>query len=249
MPQDVHRRAGVRGHALGRRPAVGEAYSDELRPAGAAVGRVERDLPADQARREGERQDHHPRRHEGAFGKADKTTVFADGLYAHPHRFRALYDGPALHVANSTELVHLGAVQASARRPTSRCVLLSGFGTEDTHHIIHTAWLGSGLPTVLQPVHLHSQPHRDTARREARLNAGGIWRFNPDRTELDVFARGWVNAWGHAFDKYGQSLVTDGLCLAARVSKLTAVPGGYYLNVGRSASPSGIAARAQPLFR
>ena len=43
-----------------------------------------------------------------------------------------------------------------------------------------------------------------------RLNAGGIWRFNPDTRELDVFARGWINPWGHAFDKYGQSFVTDG---------------------------------------
>src|SRR5438552_2646650 len=59
-----------------------------------------------------------------------------------------------------------------------------------------------------QSIYIHS--HIETPHGVKRLNAGGIWRFNPDKTELDIFARGWINSWGHAFDKYGQSLVTDG---------------------------------------
>src|SRR5688500_6057067 len=67
-------------------------------------------------------------------GKADKSTVFADGLLI-PTGVEP-GDGGA-YVANSTELIHLkdtdGDLKADERR-----IMLTGFGTEDTHHIIHT---------------------------------------------------------------------------------------------------------------
>src|SRR3954451_3733552 len=67
-------------------------------------------------------------------GKADKTTVFADGLLI-PTGVEP-GDGGA-YVANSTELVHLSASEPGKKADRTK-VLLSGFGTEDTHHIIHT---------------------------------------------------------------------------------------------------------------
>ena len=129
-----------------------------------------------------------------------------------------------MYVANSTELVHLSASKPGGKADKKR-ILLSGFGTEDTHHIIHTFRWGPDCRLYFnQSIYIHS--HVETPHGVKRLNAGGIWRFNPDRTELDVFARGWVNAWGHAFDKYGQSLVTDG---AGSEGINHAIPGGYYL--------------------
>ena len=65
-----------------------------------------------------------------------------------------------------------------------------------------------------------------------RLNAGGIWRFQPDTNDLDVFARGWVNTWGHAFDKYGQSFATDG---AGGEGINYVVPGAVYVTAERAA--------------
>ena len=154
-------------------------------------------------------------------GKADKTTVFADGLLI-PTGVEP-GDGGA-YVANSTELVHLSASQPGGKADRTK-VLLSGFGTEDTHHIIHTFRWGPDCRLYFtQSIYIHS--HIETPWGVKRLNAGGIWRFNPDRTELDVFARGWVNSWGHAFDKYGQSFVTDG---AGGEGINHAVPGGYYM--------------------
>ena len=44
--------------------------------------------------------------------------------------------------------------------------------------------------------------------------------------ELDVFARGWVNPWGLAFDRYGQAFVTDG---AGGEGINYVIPGGYYV--------------------
>ena len=43
--------------------------------------------------------------------------------------------------------------------------------------------------------------------------------------ELDVFARGWVNTWGHHFDRFGQSFVTDG---AGGQGINYAIPGAAY---------------------
>src|SRR5438445_9206019 len=65
-------------------------------------------------------------------GRADKATVFADGLLI-PTGIEP-GDGGA-YVANSTDLVHFSDSKGSGRADRQR-IVLSGFGTEDTHHII-----------------------------------------------------------------------------------------------------------------
>src|SRR6185503_18095496 len=67
-------------------------------------------------------------------GKADKSTVFAEGLFI-PTGIEPGDGG--CYVANSTELVHLKDTDGDGKADQRR-VILSGFGTEDTHHIIHT---------------------------------------------------------------------------------------------------------------
>jgi putative heme-binding domain-containing protein len=153
-------------------------------------------------------------------GKADKTTVFADGLLI-PTGVEP-GDGGA-YVANSTELVHLSASKPGGKADRKR-VLLSGFGTEDTHHIIHTfRWGPDGCLYFNQSIYIHS--HVETPHGVKRLNAGGIWRYRPETNELDVFVRGFINPWGHAFDRWGQSFITDG----ANGEGIThGVPGAYY---------------------
>ena len=153
-------------------------------------------------------------------GKADKTTVFADGLLI-PTGVEP-GDGGA-YVANSTELVHLSASEPGGKADRKR-ILLSGFGTEDTHHIIHTFRWGPDCCLYFnQSIYIHS--HIETPHGVKRLNAGGIWRYRPDTHELDVFARGWINSWGHAFDRWGQSFATDG---ANGEGINHVIPGGYY---------------------
>ncbi len=138
-------------------------------------------------------------------GTADKTTVFADGLLI-PTGVEP-GDGGA-YVANSTELLHLKDTNGDGKADQSR-IILSGFGTEDTHHIIHTfRWGPEGLFYFNQSIYIHS--HVETPYGVRRLNAGGIWQFRPETMRLEVFARGWVNTWGHAFDRWGQSFATDG---------------------------------------
>lgn len=138
-------------------------------------------------------------------GKADKTTVFADGLLI-PTGVEP-GDGGA-YVADSTELLHLRDTNGDGKADQRR-VVLSGFGTEDTHHILHTLrWGPDGMLYFNQSVYIHS--HIETPYGVRRLNAGGVWQFRPDTMRLEVFLHGFWNPWGHHFDRWGQSFVTDG---------------------------------------
>jgi putative heme-binding domain-containing protein len=138
-------------------------------------------------------------------GASDHTQVFADGLLI-PTGVEP-GDGGA-YVANSTELVHLADSDGDGRADRRR-VMLSGFGTEDTHHILHTfRWGVDGMLYFNQSIYIHS--HIETPHGVRRLGGGGIWQFRPETMQLEVFARGFVNPWGHHFDRYGQSLATDG---------------------------------------
>ena len=88
-------------------------------------------------------------------------------------------------------------------------VILSGFGTEDTHHLLHTLrWGHDGNLYMNQAVYIHS--HIETPYGVRRLNAGGVWQFRPETRRLEVFTRGMWNSWGHHFDRFGQSFQTDG---------------------------------------
>jgi putative heme-binding domain-containing protein len=138
-------------------------------------------------------------------GKADKVTVFADGLLI-PTGLEPGDGG--VYVADSTELLHLADTDGDGKADRRR-VVLSGFGTEDTHHMLHTLrWGPDGMLYMNQSIYIHS--HIETPHGPRRLGGGGIWQFRPETLQLDVFARGWVNPWGHHFDRWGQSFVTDG---------------------------------------
>lgn len=138
-------------------------------------------------------------------GRADKTHVFADGLLI-PTGIEP-GDGGA-YVANSTELIHFKDLDGDLKADEKK-TLLSGFGTEDTHHLLHTLrWGPDGRLYMNQSIYIHS--HIETPYGVRRLNGGGIWQYDPQTHRLEIFARGWVNAWGHAFDKWGNSFVTDG---------------------------------------
>ena len=153
-------------------------------------------------------------------GVSDKTHIFAEGLLI-PTGI-APGDGGA-YVANSTELLHFADSDGDLKADSKRTVL-SGFGTEDTHHILHTLrWGPDGYLYLNQSIYIHS--HIETPWGVRRLNAGGIWQFRPETLELGIFMRGLVNSWGHHFDRFGQSFATDG---AGGEGINYIVPGAYY---------------------
>ncbi len=139
-------------------------------------------------------------------GKAGNATVFADGLLI-PTGVVPDHNG-GCYVANSTELIHLSDTNGDGKADQKK-VILSGFGTEDTHHLLHTLrWGPDGCLYMNQSIYIHS--HIETPSGVKRLNGGGIWRFRPETLELEVLCHGFVNPWGHHFDRWGQSFATDG---------------------------------------
>ncbi len=138
-------------------------------------------------------------------GKSDRTTIFADGLLI-PTGVEP-GDGGA-YVANSTELLHVRDTNGDGKADAKR-VVLSGFGTEDTHHILHTfRWGNDGQLYFNQSTYIHS--HIETPWGVRRLGGGGIWQFRPETMQLEVFTRGLINPWGHEIDRWGQHFATDG---------------------------------------
>jgi putative heme-binding domain-containing protein len=138
-------------------------------------------------------------------GVAEKTTVFADGLLIPTGVVPG--DG-GCYVANSTDLLHFQDVDGDGVSDKRR-VVLSGFGSEDTHHLLHTLrWGPDGWLYMNQSIYIHS--HIETPYGVKRLLGGGIWRFRPESMQLEVVCKGLVNPWGHHFDAWGQSFATDG---------------------------------------
>ena len=138
-------------------------------------------------------------------GKADKRHVFVDNVLI-PTGVLPGNDG--VYVSNSTELVHYKDTDGDMRADEKK-IILSGFGTEDTHHIIHTPYWGQdGMLYFSQSIYINS--HVETPWGVERLLAGGIWQYNPHTEKLSVYSRGLINAWGFTMNKYGQTFATDG---------------------------------------
>ncbi len=88
-----------------------------------------------------------------ATARPTRRTVFADGLLIPTGVVPG--DG-GVYVANSTELLHLTDTDGDGKADERR-VVLSGFGTEDTHHILHTLrWGPDGTLYMNQSIYIHS---------------------------------------------------------------------------------------------
>lgn len=138
-------------------------------------------------------------------GRADSSTVFADGLLI-PTGVEPGDGG--CYVAQSTDLLFLKDTDGDGKADI-RKRLLTGFGTEDTHHNLHTLrWGPDGRLYMNQSI--YTRTDTETSRGVVRLKAGGGFRYHPSTMRMEVVFRGLVNSWGHQFDAYGQSFLTDG---------------------------------------
>ena len=114
----------------------------------------------------------------------------------------------AAYVGSSTELVHVTDTDGDGVADQRR-VVLSGFGTEDTHHTLHTLkWGPDGRLYFNQSIYIHS--HLETPYGMVRVNSGAIMAYDPRTERTEVIAKGWCNPWGHVWDEWGQQFTTDG---------------------------------------
>jgi putative heme-binding domain-containing protein len=138
-------------------------------------------------------------------GKADKSTIFAEGLI---QPTGILPGDGGVYVANSTEILHFSDTDGDGKADKKRRVL-NGFGTGDTHHLIHTfRWGPEGRMYFNQSIYIYS--HVETPFGIKRLEGGGTWALNTRNLDMEVYLKGLVNPWGLQFDRWGQSFLTDG---------------------------------------
>jgi putative heme-binding domain-containing protein len=135
-------------------------------------------------------------------GRADKSTRWAEGLKM-PMGVEFGPDG--VYVCESTQLVHLRDTDGDGRAD-ERTVVLSGFGTGDSHQNINSVrWGADGHLWLTQGYHIWS--YVETPRGLVELNRSGIWRFNPRTLKLESFlneSAAGLNCWGVTFDDHGQ---------------------------------------------
>ncbi|MBK1833252.1 PVC-type heme-binding CxxCH protein [Roseibacillus ishigakijimensis] len=136
-------------------------------------------------------------------GRADKQTVFADGLYL-PLGFELGTEG--VYVSQEPNLVYLHDRDGDDRADETT-ILFHGFGSEDSHHAIHNfVWGQDGALYMQESVFQHSQI--ETPHGPRRTADNGMFRYDPRTGELDVVSRRppGGNPWGHAINKWKEHL-------------------------------------------
>jgi mono/diheme cytochrome c family protein/glucose/arabinose dehydrogenase len=133
-------------------------------------------------------------------GKADKETVFADGLQL-PLGFEFAPEG--VYLSQGTNFVLLKDTNGDDKAD-SKEILLSGFDDHDTHHAHHAYTTdASGAIYMGQGVFLVNDI--ETSYGPVRGTNGGFFRYDINRRKLDRIAQLSIpNPWGIAFDEWGQ---------------------------------------------
>lgn len=161
-------------------------------------------------------------------GKADKATIFADGLNI-PTGIAVGHGG--VWVANSPDLLFytLGDDLKPVGDPK---VVVTGFGRHDTHELPSALTFGPdgwlyGLNGVFNPSVIRHQgkEHSFTC---------ALWRLHPITHEFQLFAEGTSNPYGIAFDTLGSAFVSA--CVIDHLWHLTET--GYYLRQGGPYPPN-----------
>lgn len=138
-------------------------------------------------------------------GKADKQTVFADGLHL-PLGFEFAPEG--VYLSQGTNFLLLQDTDGDDRVDKKE-ILLSGFDDHDTHHA-HSAYCAdpSGAIYMAEGVFLHTNV--ETPYGPVRATNGGFYRYSPQLRKLERTAQLSIpNPWGIAFDEWGQNFFAE----------------------------------------
>lgn len=144
-------------------------------------------------------------------GKADKSTVFADDLHI-PLSFE--FGDGGVYVSEQPQLTFLKDTDGDDKAD-ERTALLTGFGTEDSHHSLHDfAWTPDGDLIFRESIFHHSQV--ETAYGPVRQQNSGWFRYHPASRRLTSFGSYHsTNPWGVTFDDWGQHVASHPVYAAA----------------------------------
>ena len=162
-------------------------------------------------------------------GKADKFTVFAEGLNI-PSGVAVGHGG--VWVANAPDILFLRDADGDGKADSSE-VVVTGFGRFDTHELAELADLCSGRLSL-------RLERRLQLRRVDRLSRQAGIRVQlpsfPDRPQdprlLELFCEGTSNPWGIDLGQGGLRLIALAACVIDHLWHLTET--GYYQPLGRA---------------
>ena len=159
-------------------------------------------------------------------GRADKVTVFADGLNL----------ATAIAIGNGG--VYIGAAPNlwfmkdtnGDDKADEKKILLTGFGQEDRHELLNSFnWGPDGQLYFTQGVFTQSNvTDPDHPERPAVKFNAGVMRLNPADKHLELWADGISNQWGTDWDAQGNVFVSA--CVVEHLWHV--VPGGVYIRQG-----------------
>jgi putative heme-binding domain-containing protein len=134
-------------------------------------------------------------------GRADRFTVFADGLNI-PTGVAVGHGG--VWVLNAPDLLFMQDRDGDGRAD-SREVVVTGFGRADTHELPSTlTWGPDGWLYGLNGVF---NPSRIRSRGKEFAFTCALWRIDPRSREFQVVAEGTSNPYGLAWDSEGSAIV------------------------------------------
>ena len=138
-------------------------------------------------------------------GKADRQTVFVDGLHL-PLGFEITPEG--VYVSQGTNLKLYTDTDGDDKADKNE-IILSGYDDHDTHHNSHAFCADpSGAIYSGEGVFLHT--NIETSYGTMRATNGGFYRYSPQLKKLERTAQLAIpNPWGIAFDHWGQPFFAE----------------------------------------
>ena len=142
---------------------------------------------------------------ENADGRADKCTVFADGLHQ-PTGFEIGHGGA--YIAQQPDILFMTDTDGDDVADTSIRKLV-GFDTADSHHGISAfEWGPGGALYFNEGTFKYSQV--ESPYGLTRMHEAGVWRYNARTEDFSTHVSlPFANPWGHVYDKWGQDFISD----------------------------------------
>lgn len=164
-------------------------------------------------------------------GRADTSKVFADDLHV-PLSFE--FGNGGVYVSEQPNLTFLADTDGDDRADVHE-VLLSGFGTEDSHHSLHDfIWTPDGALLFRESIFHHSQV--ETPYGPVRQQNSGWFRYEPRihrLTSLGSYPS--TNPWGVTFDPWGNHVASHPIFAEAFHALDPPYPGQHAAPVGLQA--------------
>lgn len=156
-------------------------------------------------------------------GRADKVTVFADGLNLATGiliGYGGVFVGQAPHLyfmedTNGDDVAD------------KKTIVKTGFGLEDRHELLNGfTWGPDGYMYMTHGVFTHSKVKNPNDPEDDGVTlTAAVARFHPKTKKFEIFAEGTSNPWGVDFDRAGNAFVSA--CVIDHLFHMA--PGGIYV--------------------